>query len=255
MDLQRHPSPANNPVEISSLGLARSGIAPKFSLVQLPESAAVMILNTVLFPHAVLPLRIFEPRYRVMLDQALATHRMFVVAMQRPGCAKESPCPIAGLGLIRASVKQADGTSNLLLQGISRVKLTKVVHYKPYRVCRIQPLTSPEPNRLAAEALRMRILELAQQSLQEGYILPMEGLKQLVGDPSAVPDEQAFLNGLGRLDSLEQFVDLVGCMFLRGDPRSLQLLMNSVSVEERLRQLVQLLMGKTGRKKGQKNNL
>jgi len=41
--------------------------------------------NATLFPQALLPLYIFEPRYRQMLAEALHSSRMFAVAMQKPG--------------------------------------------------------------------------------------------------------------------------------------------------------------------------
>ena len=54
--------------------------------VILPDQAPVMPLpGAVLFPHALLPLYIFEPRYREMLAHALAHERMFGVALLRPG--------------------------------------------------------------------------------------------------------------------------------------------------------------------------
>ena len=73
-----------------------------------------------LFPHALLPLYIFELRYRQMLKHALAHHRMFCVALIKPGCADwHSPADFfhtAGVGLIRACVERGDGTSNLILK-------------------------------------------------------------------------------------------------------------------------------------------
>ena len=42
--------------------------------------------GAVLFPYALLPLYIFEPRYRKMLEQALQLHRMFCVALIKPSC-------------------------------------------------------------------------------------------------------------------------------------------------------------------------
>jgi len=95
--------------------------------------------DAILFPQAMLPLYIFEPRYRRMLSDALGSHRMFSVAMQKPGRVRETPCRVAGLGLIRASVARNDGTSNLVLQGITRVELAETVRSRPYRVHRIRP--------------------------------------------------------------------------------------------------------------------
>ena len=55
------------------------------SSVTLPEQLPVMPLpGAVLFPHALLPLYIFEPRYRKMLEHALRKHRMFCVTLIKP---------------------------------------------------------------------------------------------------------------------------------------------------------------------------
>ena len=48
----------------------------------LPESVPVMVLPGVtLFPNALLPLYIFEPRYREMLEEALGSARIVAMAM------------------------------------------------------------------------------------------------------------------------------------------------------------------------------
>src|SRR3974377_1029885 len=112
--------------------------------MKLPREVPVMTLpNATLFPQALLPLYIFEPRYRRMLADALHSTRMFSVAMQRPGNSRETPAPVAGLGLIRVSVGHRDGTSHLILQGLARVELEQTVRYKPYRIQRIRPLQAP----------------------------------------------------------------------------------------------------------------
>ena len=47
--------------------------------ITLPDEVPVMTLpNTTFFPQALMPLHIFEPRYRQMLRDALATNRLLV---------------------------------------------------------------------------------------------------------------------------------------------------------------------------------
>src|SRR4029078_766182 len=112
--------------------------------MKMPREIPVMTLpNVTLFPQALLPLYIFEPRYRQMLADALHSNRMFAVAMQKPGNAREVPLPVAGLGLVRVSVRHRDGTSHLILQGLVRVELEEAVRYKPYRIHRIKPMQTP----------------------------------------------------------------------------------------------------------------
>src|SRR2546429_8729058 len=102
--------------------------------MELPREVPVMTLpDAILFPQALLPLYIFEPRYKRMLTDALGSHRMFSVALQKPGRARETPCAVAGLGLIRAAVARKDRTADLVLPGIARVELTPAGRYKPYR--------------------------------------------------------------------------------------------------------------------------
>ena len=73
--------------------------------MDLPSEVPVMTLpNATLFPQALLPLYIFESRYRQMLADALHSNRLLSVAMRRPGSTRETPVEGAGLGLIRVSV-------------------------------------------------------------------------------------------------------------------------------------------------------
>src|SRR5437667_11962747 len=139
----------------------------------MPREVPVMTLpNAILFPQAMLSLYIFEPRYQRMLADALSSHRMFSVAMQKPGRSRETPCSVAGLGLIRASVARKDGTSNLVLQGIARVELTGTVRYKHYRVHRIRALESTATDSVAVDALTVKVLVLVSERLEPGLDLP-----------------------------------------------------------------------------------
>ena len=145
--------------------------------MKLPEEVPVMTLpNATLFPQALLPLYIFEPRYRKMLVDSLNTNRMFSVAMQRPGRTREIPSTVAGLGLIRVSVGHNDGTSHLVLQGLARVQLVEAVRYKPYRIQRILPLETPPVNDVVVEALLAKVRELIEERIKLGMNFPMPTL-------------------------------------------------------------------------------
>src|SRR6185295_18635574 len=141
--------------------------------MKLPREIAVMTLpNATLFPQALLPLYIFEPRYRQMLADALHSNRMFSVAMQRPGVSRETPLTVAGVGLIRVSVGHKDGTSHLILQGLARVQLEQAVRYKPYRIQRIKALSTPPCDSVAADALLAKLRELLRERIELGLPLP-----------------------------------------------------------------------------------
>src|SRR5215469_17046125 len=141
--------------------------------MKMPREIPVMTLpNATLFSQALLPLYIFEPRYRKMLADALHTNRMFSVAMQRPGTTRESPSSVAGLGLIRVSVGHRDGTSHLILQGLARVELKEAVRYKPYRVQRIRTIETPPCDNVKVDALLAKVRELLEEWVDLGLPLP-----------------------------------------------------------------------------------
>lgn len=101
--------------------------------------------QTVLFPGALLPLHIFEPRYRTMVRDCLETHKAMAIALlrdpgdrdrDRAGSALPAIEPIAGLGVIIDHVELPDGRYNILLQGRARVRLEELPFIPPYRRAR-----------------------------------------------------------------------------------------------------------------------
>ena len=137
--------------------------------LQVPETVPVITLpNTVFFPQALLPLHIFEPRYQQMLRTVLASNRIFAVARLDPSQAgkpgaHEPAHSIATVGIIRACQKADDNTSNLLLQGLSRVSIGRVVRERPYRIIAVQPLTcTAGGNHTQLEIMRLEVLRLLQ---------------------------------------------------------------------------------------------
>ncbi len=229
--------------------------------MQLPSEIPVMTLpNAILFPQAMLPLYIFEPRYRQMLSDALDSHRMFSVAMQKPGRTREIPSTVAGLGLIRASVNNRDGTSHLILQGITRIELNETVRYKPYRVQRIRPLHTTGNDNLAVDALTAKVLELVGERLEQGLDLPVQALKQLrqlEGEDdeadSAVFSLKQVINYLAKLDNADHLADLVSCTLLP-KPVERQTILETVDLENRLKHLVHFLLAEIRRHRQNKSS-
>ncbi len=222
--------------------------------MDLPSEVPVMTLpNAILFPHAVLPLYIFEPRYRRMLADALATHRMFSVAMQKPGRTREIPSVVAGLGLIRAARQNKDGTSLLLLQGITRVELGRAVRYKPYRVHPIHPLPSASADNVVVDALLLKMRELVMERLQQaGPIQPqlVQHLAQLnqtnKTEPPLAQSMEGALDQLILLNPPDQLADLVSRTLLPSSAQR-QTILETVGVEDRLKHLIHFLMAEIRR--------
>jgi len=215
-----------------------------------------MILpNATLFPEAMLPLYIFEPRYRRMLTDTLQTHRVFSVAMLKPGSTRETPEKVAGVGLIRASVSNRDGTSNLILQGLARVELAETVQYKPYRVQRIHPLATPDADSVVIDALVAKVRELVEEIVERGPAVPAPLLDKLktpeqLADFSKLAKEsmRQFVEHLDKLQSPGQLADIVACTLLSSTAQR-QVILEAVNLETRLKTLIQFLLAEVRRRK------
>jgi uncharacterized protein len=103
------------------------------------------------FPHTLLPLHVFEARYRMMIIDALERDRRLAVVRLQPGheatyAGKPPVYPIAGLGEIVSCERLATGRYNILLRGESRVRLEQEVPSDTlYRLLRARRLTDGEP--------------------------------------------------------------------------------------------------------------
>lgn len=101
--------------------------------------------DTVLFPHALLPLHIFEGRYRAMLEEALAGNRLIVLARLKSGHeelyeTKHAPIyPAACLGRVTAEQRLADGRFYLILEGVVRVSIvSELENERAYRTAELK---------------------------------------------------------------------------------------------------------------------
>jgi len=212
----------------------------------LPNEVPVMTLpNATLFPQALLPLYIFEARYQQMLADALHSNRVMSVAMRRAKSTRETPNEIAGVGLIRVSVTHKDGTSHLILQGLTRVKLGKVVRYKPYRVQRIEPLPTPPCDSSTTDTLLTTVRELLKERVQLGIPFPFPLVSQnKPGESGKTPPAFSAKEVIGYLDSIsdpEQAADMVSCAVLSG-AEDRQAILEALDVETRLRRLAHFLL-------------
>ncbi len=120
--------------------------------------------NVVFFPGTLLPLHVFEPRYRAMVRDCLQTHRSMAVVrvLQGPLDTHGLPPlePIAGIGVIVEWVELADGRFNILLRGEARARLTELPFSPPYR--RAQAELVPDLDEEPSEQDRLSLLSLAQ---------------------------------------------------------------------------------------------
>ena len=200
----------------------------------------MMLPGAVLFPHALLPLHIFERRYRSMLADALDTRRVFVVTQLDPEAAApgRNPSPrVASAGIIRACQRNADGTSDLLLQGFCRVEILDLLRLAPYPCITVRPLL-PEAGGTLAElrALRAETVRLFDLKHRLGLPLPEDMLQLVQGieDPDAYADLSAFALCEGTAFKQRLLETLATKQRLLAIARQLQIEIGLVRLQQRL---------------------
>lgn len=199
--------------------------------MKLPARVSVMTLpNAILFPQALLPLYIFEPRYREMLARSLEEQRMIAIALAQPHDEEAgdlAPRRVGGVGLIRACVHNKDGTSNLILQGLSRVRFTRFTQEAPYFVGEIEPLRSAPvaEDDVEPDALAAKIVELVGTFKAQGENVP-EWMVRFMTD----------------LKDFDVLADLVSYTFVDDIPTKQEIL-EELDIKRRLHKVLLALRG------------
>jgi len=108
--------------------------------------------GAVLLPHGAMPLHIFEPRYRAMVQDALDGPGLIAMAIVdeedwTDGQAAPPLRPAVGLGVIAQHQQLPDGRYHLVLQGLARAtidtELDRIECDTPYRQAMLQPIDEP----------------------------------------------------------------------------------------------------------------
>lgn len=191
--------------------------------LNLPKKCGVMLLpDCTLFPHGGLPLFIFEERYRIMLEEALSGECVFAVGrIREDGSGGEgTPSAIGTAGLIRASREGDDGTSQLLLHGVIRVRFTEWLEEKPYPYALIEPVMSDTMSVKKGEAA-MKILKGAVE----------DGISGLPEDVQA-----GVMALLSQADEAGLMADLVAQQFVH-EPDLRQRLLETPATGDRVRMI------------------
>jgi ATP-dependent Lon protease len=145
--------------------------------------------NLVMFPQVMQPLRVFEPRYRELLEDALADDGLIAMATLAPGWEADYEgrpplARVACLGRVAAHHRFEGGQYNVLLAGLRRVRLlAELPPYKSYREARVEvfddcyPLSAPAARPLLQRELREAFLRILPDAAQTE-----DSLEQLLSD-------------------------------------------------------------------------
>ncbi len=119
--------------------------------------------TVVFFPNTLLPLHIFEPRYKQMVNDVINSEKIIGMALLKPGWESnyyENPevFDVAGMGRIVSSETFKDGKMNIVLYGLKRVKIEEILEDSPYRLARVSIVENMHGT--SEETYRRRIEEL-----------------------------------------------------------------------------------------------
>lgn len=159
--------------------------------------------ETVFFPSELLPLHLFEPRYRQMAEDTIAKDGHLVVVLLRPGWEEDyygnPPVhEVATLGHIEEHEKLPDGRFNILVRGIERVRLVapesgsaERFGGKLYRARQTRPLPEvpPPPGvnvQTIARSIRELDSELSTAAGRKPAARPTADFRELVNTISAM---------------------------------------------------------------------
>ena len=122
-----------------------------------------------LFPHALLPLHVFEPRYRDMVRDAMGGERLIAIASFEPGYeanyhGRPAVRPMIGVGAVVGHEPLGEGRANIVLRGLTRARIERELPPdESYRLVDASTVGDLVSDELDAAAARDMLVLLADQ--------------------------------------------------------------------------------------------
>jgi ATP-dependent Lon protease len=164
---------ANKKHEDEAIGSAEHALTltGNESLIVIPDELPVLTLrNTVLFPGSIVPLGIGRPKtVRLVEDGARESGIVAVVAQRDPDIDDPTPSDLYTMGCAARLVKLVKASKDnfsVVVQGISRVRLSEYTQSLPYLKARVTPVDDQSLNRVEVEALSMSLKKTAREVLR-----------------------------------------------------------------------------------------
>lgn len=170
------------------------------------RTAAMFPLGTVLFPHAVLPLHVFEPRYRAMMRDVLAGDQEFGVVLIERGSevgGGDVRFDVGTMAHIVQASELPDGRYALAAVGVHRFRVERWLPDDPYPRAEVVELDEP-PVENDARVLLAPVVSALRTVL--GLAARLQGLAEVPAfeispDPEQASYEAAALASLSPLDA------------------------------------------------------
>jgi len=195
-----------------------------------PDSRVLPLLplrDVVVFPHMVIPLFVGRPKSIKALEAAMEEGKNVVLVAQK-SAAKDEPSPedlyeVGTVSTILQMLKLPDGTVKVLVEGVQRARIARVLTEKANFEAEIDLIATEEPDNTEVEAMRRTLLSQFDQYVKLNKKIPPEVLTSLSG-----------IDGAGRLSDT-----IAAHLPLKLEQK--QQILETFKVGTRLEQLLQLL--------------
>jgi len=195
--------------------------------LRLPERLVVPLFplpNAILFPGARLPLYIFEPRYKRMIDDIMEAERYLSVALvSGKDNHDRTPRAICGLGHVAEMERLPKNEKNIVVVGLERVQIIREVDSDPYIQAEVKPLVQKTPDAETHEQLFSRLRDVVKSWLFRMRAGNMRRLAEF-----------------GGVRSVAEMCDFFGA-YLLDDTRERQALLEELDVEARALRIIRLV--------------
>ena len=189
--------------------------------------------GALLFPGMHLPLHIFEPRYRAMVNDSLARDRRIAMIQPKGGGEKPPLFEIGCVGRIADVEAMEDGRFNVVLEGLSRFRILRELEVTTlFRQVEAELIADPTDETLSMGARAALELESRRFAEVQGYAVDWEAVARL--------DDQNLVNGIAQIAPF--------------DPAAKQALLEADTIADRAELIIQLMQF-FGRHEGEEGTL
>jgi ATP-dependent Lon protease len=145
----------------------------------LPSELPILALkNVVVFPSVVLPIHVARDKSIAAIEAVIGGRRIIGLLTQRDEELDEPDTKdlytVGTIGLILRVLKLPDGGARILIQGLSRYRVTQWLQSDPYFTAKVQPLPEVEADTLEAQAMMRTVLEQFREYVNASKALPNE---------------------------------------------------------------------------------
>jgi ATP-dependent Lon protease len=159
------------------------------------ELPILPIRNAVLFPGAVAPFDVGRQKSVALVEDVdnLDAPVIAIFAQRDPSTddpGYEDLYPVGCAARVLKALKHSSGNYSLILQGLTRIRLERVIQSAPYLMAKVDKITEPEEEDVEAEALALSLRDIAKQLIQLMPELPREAgsLIDSIQAPGALAD-------------------------------------------------------------------